>query len=49
MEKVKKIAGVVLEVLLVVIPVLVTLKDLCEKLAEPKHESDEELPETIEL
>lgn len=40
MEKLKKIATTLLEILVVVIPVLVTLKELCEKLTAPKEQSD---------
>lgn len=40
MEKLKKFATTLLEILVVVIPVLVTLKELCEKLTAPKEQSD---------
>lgn len=38
MEKLKKVASTILEILVVVIPVLVTLKELCEKLTAPKEQ-----------
>lgn len=40
MEKLKKIATTLLEILVVVIPVLVTLKELCEKLTARKEQTD---------
>lgn len=42
MEKLKKIATTLLEILVVVIPVLVTLKELCEKLTTPKEQENAE-------
>lgn len=41
MEKLKKVASTILEILVVVIPVLVTLKELCEKLTAPKEQGNE--------
>lgn len=41
MEKLKKVASTILEILVVVIPVLVTLKELCEKLTAPKEQGND--------
>ncbi len=42
MEKLKKFATTLLEILVVVIPVLVTLKELCEKLTATKEQTEDD-------